>query len=96
MVQKICTIDKIDELLFVGFNEDIEIDLVKNSKKRIDNIKIGDNLSGGGIVYGIVELYNHNLGDNDIKKLHLLVSNGRFKINGKMYMDYNARIDSIL
>ena len=85
--------DKIDELLFVGFNGEIEIDLV-NLKKRIDEIEIGDKISNGGIVYGIVELYKNNLGDN--KMYHLLVSNSMFKINGKKYMDYNDRIDSII
>lgn len=92
--QQIYSADRIDELLFVGFNSETKIDLV-NVKKRIDKLEIGDKLSGGGIVYGIVELYKNNLGDN-VKMFHLLTSNGKFIINGNLYMDYNDRIDSIL
>ena len=92
--QQIYCADRIDELLFVGFNSETEIDLM-HITKRIDEIEIGDKLKSGGIVYGIVELYKTNLGDN-IKMFHLLTSNRKFTINGNIYMDYNDRIDSIL
>ena len=89
-------IENIDDILFEGFDREIEIDLENNRKKKICAIEIGDNLINGGIIYGIVELYKHNLGDNREKMYHLLVSNGKFEIEGNIYMDYNNRIDSIL
>jgi hypothetical protein len=63
-------------------------------EKMIGEIIIGDTLSTGGIVYGIVELNNNNLGNEII--YNLLVSNGIFEIDNIIYSDYNKNIDSIL
>jgi hypothetical protein len=89
-------IENIDDALFEGFTREIKIDLVNNNNKTIDEIVIGDKLVNGGIVYGIVELYKNNLGNNKDTMFHLLVSNGQFRIEGEIYQDYNYRIDSIL
>ena len=83
----------IDDVLFESFNRETLINL-EHGKKRIDMIEIGETLSTGGIVYGIVELYINNLGNNKEKVFHLLVSNGKFVIGDDLYFDYNARIDS--
>jgi len=87
-----------------GFAEDTKIILKNENKnikeyKKIKEINIGDILSTGGIVYGIVEL--NNLGNNN-KLYHLLVSNKYFEttdkleITDKLEPDYNNIIDSIL
>jgi len=83
----------IDDVLFESFNRETIINL-EHGKKRIDMIEIGEKLSTGGIVYGIVELYTNNLGNNIDKVFHLLVSNGKFEIDNAVYLDYNSRIDS--
>lgn len=63
-----------------------------NRTKEISQIKIGDVLSTGGIVYGVVYL-----GTNAEDKLfHLLVSNQKIQINGEIYLDYNNNIDSVV
>ena len=59
----------------------------------IDKIFIGEVLSTGGIVYGIVELTD-NLGNE--KLLNLLVSNETFEIDNVVHFDYNNNIDSVL
>jgi hypothetical protein len=86
--------ENISASLDVGYKKDSKIKLV-NEDKFITDINIGDKLSNGGIVYGIVELNNYNLGSND-KRYNLLVSNGSFQMGDITYSDYNKNIDSIL
>ena len=76
-----------------GYHPDTKIKLLKK-EKPIKEINIGDNLSTGGIVYGIVELNDNNLGNE--KLYNLLVSNGKFEIGTVVHFDYNYNIDSIL
>ena len=67
----------------------------KIGEKTIDKIYIGEILSTGGIVYGIVEIPN-NLGTKNEYLFHLLVSNKQFEIDNVIHFDYNNNIDSIL
>ena len=76
-----------------GYEPDIKIKLL-NEDKSIDQINIGDILSTGGIVYGIVKLNKNNLGNETI--YNLLVSNGKFEIGNELHFDYNYNIDAIL
>lgn len=76
-----------------GYHPDTKIKLL-NEDKPIEKINIGDILSTGGIVYGIVELNNNNLGNKTI--YNLLVSNGKFEIGSVLHFDYNYNIDTIL
>jgi hypothetical protein len=75
-----------------GFNKETKIKII-DGEKSIDKIFIGEVLSTGGIVYGIVELTN-NLGNEKI--FNLLVSNQKFEIGDVLHSDYNNNIDSIL
>jgi hypothetical protein len=75
-----------------GFNKETKIKII-DGEKKIDKLFIGEVLSTGGIVYGIVELTN-NLGNE--KLYNLLVSNEKFEIADVLHSDYNNNIDSIL
>jgi len=86
--------ENIAQLIDKGFKQDTLIAL-KNGEKQLTDVKIGDYLSTGGIVYGTVELNNTNLGNKD-KLYNLLVSNGLFKAENVVQPDYNENIDSIL
>ena len=86
--------ENIAQLVDKGFKQDTLIAL-KNGEKQLKDVKIGDYLSTGGIVYGVVELNNTNLGNKD-KLYNLLVSNGLFKAENVVQPDYNENIDSIL
>jgi hypothetical protein len=86
--------ENIAQLVDKGFNPDAKV-VLKNGEKNLIDVKIGDYLSTGGIVYGIVELNNGNLGNKE-KLYNLLVSNGIFKIGDNVHFDYNENIDSIL
>jgi hypothetical protein len=89
------TIDKnIARMVDKGFKDDKIISL-QNGEKQLKDIYIGDQLSTGGIVYGIVELNHINLGSND-KLYNLLVSNGLFQIGTIIHPDYNENVDSII
>jgi hypothetical protein len=90
--------ENIHKYLDKGFDFNTNIYLFNNTKKSIKDINIGDVLSTGGIVYGIVEIEKNSiLGNNNIehKLYHLLVSNKCFEIDGKIIRDYNDIIDSI-
>jgi len=84
----------IARMLDKGYKNDTKI-MLTNEEKYLKDIKIGDILSTGGIVYGLVELNNSNLGNKE-KMYNLLVSNGIFKAGTTTYPDYNENIDSIL
>jgi hypothetical protein len=85
--------ENISKMVDKGYHPDTKIKLLKK-EKPIKEINIGDNLSTGGIVYGIVELNDNNLGNE--KLYSLLVSNGKFEIGPVVHFDYNYNIDSIL
>jgi len=85
--------EDISLLVDCGFQQNTKIRLV-NKEKPINKILIGDILSTGGIVYGIVELTNNNLGNE--KLYNLLVTNKKFEIDSVIHFDYNHNIDSIL
>ena len=76
-----------------GFQKNTKIKLC-NEEKTIDTVNIGDILSTGGVVYGIVELTTNNLGNEQL--YNLLVSNKKFEVGTVLYSDYNNNIDSIL
>ena len=84
--------EKISKFVDCGFAKETKIK-TKIGEKAIDKIYIGEVLSTGGIVYGIVEFTN-NLGNK--KLLNLLVSNKQFEIGNVLHFDYNNNIDSIL
>lgn len=89
------TTDNISKTLDNGFDGRNKIKLV-DGYKTIKDIEIGDILSSGGVVYGIVEL-NNNLGISESNNLyHLLVSNKYFVIGEKRYADYNNNIDAVI
>jgi hypothetical protein len=90
--------ENIHRYLDVGFEADTAVYLFNGSKKHIKDICIGDKTSTKGIVYGIVEIENDIiLGNNTKEKLyHLLVSNKCFETDGRIIMDYNDKIDTIL
>ena len=85
--------ENISKIVDQGYQPDTKIKLLKE-EKSIKDINIGDILSTGGIVYGIVELNNNNLGNEKI--YNLLVSNGEFEIGSVLHFDYNYNIDAIL
>ena len=85
--------ENISKMVDQGYHPDTKIKLI-NGENPIDKINIGDILSTGGIVYGIVELNNNNLGNEKI--YNLLVSNGKFEIGSVVHFDYNYNIDTIL
>jgi hypothetical protein len=76
-----------------GFEKNTKIRLI-NEEKTISKINIGDILSTGGIVYGIVELANNNLGNE--KLYNLLVTNKKIEVGNIIHFDYNHNIDTIL
>ena len=85
--------ENLSNLVDCGFQKNTKIKLF-NEEKTIDAVNIGDILSTGGVVYGIVELTTNNLGNEQL--LNLLVSNKKFEVGTVLYSDYNNNIDSIL
>ena len=85
--------ENIAKLVDCGFQKNTKIKLF-NEEKTIDMVNIGDILSTGGVVYGIVEFATNNLGNE--KLFNLLVSNKKFEVGTVLYDDYNNNIDSIL
>jgi hypothetical protein len=71
-----------------GFHESTVVEMKNGTTREIKDIRVGDFLRNGEIVYGIVELGS--------KKRHLLTDTNKFQIKGKVYDDYNSSIDSIL
>jgi predicted AAA+ superfamily ATPase len=93
--------ENIAKKLDYGYNGNTIIKM-KVGEKIIKKINVGDILSTGNIVYGIVELNNNNLGnnignyENKENLYNLLVSGKYFYIGENKYPDYNNNIDSIL
>ena len=64
---------------------------------QINKISIGDQLSTGGFVYGIVKILKNSLGNNEDNNLyHLLVTNKYFETIDNLESDYNNIVDSII
>jgi hypothetical protein len=98
--KNIHNLENIHEYLDDGFEENTEIKLHK-TKKRIKEIKIGDVLENGTIVYGLVEIdtiklrkYTTNKGPS--KLYHLLTTDGSLNINSVDVKDYNNLIDKFI
>jgi hypothetical protein len=98
--KNIHNLENIHEYLDDGFEENTEIKLDK-SRKIIKDIKIGDILENGTIVYGLVEVDAIKLRKYKTKKInsklyHLLTTNGSLKINSIDVKDYNNLIDKFI
>ena len=88
--------ENIAKELNYGFPEKTLIKL-KNQYKPINKISIGDQLSTGGFVYGIVKILKNSLGNNEDNNLyHLLVTNKYFETIDNLESDYNNIVDSII
>ena len=98
--QYIKNLENIHEVLNDGFEENTEISLYKNIK-QISQIKIGDILENGSIVYGLVEVEARKLrkykNKTNLNKLyHLLTTDGSLIINSVDVKDYNNVIDKFI
>jgi len=98
--KNIQNLENIHEFLDNGFEENIKIKLHKN-EKQISQIKIGDILENGSVVYGLVEVdtrklrkYTNKITPN--KLYHLLTTDGSLKINSVDVKDYNNLIDKFI
>lgn len=98
--KNITNLENIHEFLDNGFEENTEINLRKN-KKQMSQIKIGDILENGSVVYGLVEIearklrkYKNKIRPN--KLYHLLTTDGRLIINSEDVKDYNNIIDKFI
>lgn len=98
--QNIQNLENIHEFLDNGFEENIKIKLHKN-EKQISQIKIGDILENGSVVYGLVEIdarklrkYTNKIAPN--KLYNLLTTDGSLKINSVDVKDYNNLIDKFI
>ena len=98
--KNINNLENIHEYLDDGFEENTEIKLHK-TKKRIKEIKIGDILENGSIVYGLVEVDAIKLRKYSTNKVcsklyNLLTTDGSLKINSVDVKDYNNLIDKFI
>jgi hypothetical protein len=98
--KNIHNLENIHEYLDDGFEENTEIKLHK-TKKKIKEIKIGDILENGTIVYGLVEvdaikLRKYRTNKVPSKLYHLLTTDGSLKINLVDVKDYNNLIDKFI
>ena len=98
--QNIKNLESIHEFLDDGFEENTEIKLYKTIKE-IKDIKIGDILENGTVVYGLVEVearklrkYTNKIAPN--KLYHLLTIDGTLNINSMAVKDYNNLIDKFI
>jgi hypothetical protein len=98
--KNITNLDNVHEILDDGFEENTEINLHKN-RKQIGQIKIGDILENGSIVYGLVEIearklrkYRNKRSPN--KLYHLLTTDGSLIIDSVNVKDYNNVIDKFI
>lgn len=90
----------IHKILDIGFEQHTQVNLHKN-KKQIHQIRIGDVLENGSVVYGLVEIEARKLRKYQIKvgptKLyHLLTTDGSLIINSADVKDYNNIIDKFI
>jgi len=98
--------ENIHKYLEKGFKEDAIVKMQNNKTKLIKDLCIGDKLSTGGIVYGIVNINTLDKCSNtntDINKCsdnlgifyHILSTNGKIELDNKVIDDYNYIIDFI-
>jgi len=93
-------LENIHEFLDDGFEENTLIKLNK-TEKVIKEIKIGDILENGSVVYGLVEidarkLRKYRINNSSNKLYHLLTIDGSLKINSVDVKDYNNLIDKFI
>ena len=94
-------LENIHEYLDDGFEGNDFVSLL-NSKTPIKEIKIGDILENGSIVYGLVEIDTRKLRKYNGKFIkptkiyNLLTTKGNFVINSKNTKDYNNLIDKFI
>jgi len=95
--KNIINLENIHEYLDDGFEENTEVKLHK-TKKIIKEIKIGDILENGTIVYGLVEVDTIKLRKHKVtsKLYHLLTTDGSLIINSADVKDYNNLIDKFI
>ena len=95
--KNIINLENIHEYLDDGFEENTEVKLHK-TKKIIKEIKIGDILENGTIVYGLVEVDTIKLKKHKVtsKLYHLLTTDGSLIINSADVKDYNNLIDKFI
>ncbi len=71
-----------------GYNENAKVLLVNNIEKSIKELEIGDKLSNGSYIYGIVKLRKN--------KRHLLTNDGNLYLNEVTNVyDYNEMLDNL-
>jgi len=97
----IINLENIHEFLDDGFEENTPIKLYNNKNTKLSNIKIGDVLENGSIVYGLVEveagkLRKYKNKNHPNKLYHLLTIDGILKINSGDVKDYNNIIDKFI
>ena len=92
----------IHRYLDVGFDKDMQIDLIGNVNKKIKEVNVGDTLVSGATVYGIVEIETSELSlgntcdySTEDKLYHLLTTDDVFSSSGRIIPDYNDHIDKI-
>jgi hypothetical protein len=82
-----------------GFHEDVYIELKERKVSKISCVKLGDVLTNGEKVYGLVEMLNVKMTNclgNSTKVYHLLTDKNSFHIHGIQIGDYNSLIDTCL
>jgi hypothetical protein len=101
LVEDIQRLEDIHEYLDDGFEEDTLIKLQNDKQKEIKQIKIGDILENGSVIYGLVEIearklrkYSNKISPN--KLYHLLTTDGSLTINSTDVKDYNNIIDKFI
>ena len=93
--------ENIHKYLEKGFKENTTVQLENRETKLIKNVCIGDKLSTGGTVYGIVnidplEKWIEQNGSNNLGIFyHILSTNDKIEIDNKIVGDYNYIIDFI-
>jgi hypothetical protein len=100
LLQHFKTKENINKTFNKGFKSNAVVKTI-NGDKHISKININDELIGGGMVYGIVELTNMNINadlvlDLDNKYFNLLVTNGIYVIDNEIQGDYNKKLDLTL
>ena len=100
--KNIQNLENIHEYLDDGFDENSIVSLTSlKSNVPIKDIRVGDILENGSIVYGLVEINTRKLRKYNkqkcIKKLYnLLTTDGNFIVNSEKVKDYNNMIDKFI
>jgi hypothetical protein len=100
--KNIQNLENIHEYLDDGFDENSIVSLMSlKPNVPIKDIRVGDILENGSIVYGLVEINTRKLRKYNkqkcIKKLYnLLTTDGNFIVNSEKVKDYNNMIDKFI